>query len=100
MFNSSNPISMKKLTFLLLVFLFAGTTLLTSCSKKSDTTTPPTIQLVSGPGLITTDVTVNSGSHVSFKISASASSGKLDKFLVQSALQLCTISRSYCRTAA
>lgn len=73
---------MKKYTFFFVTLLFAGSTLFMSCSKKSDNQ-PPTIHLLTGAGLISSDVTVNSGAQLTFGISASATSGKLNKFLIQ-----------------
>ena len=75
--------TMKKIIFSLLALLIAGTTLFTSCKKSSDTTQPPTIHFLAGAGLTSADVSVNTGTQLSFGISASAASGKLTQLLVQ-----------------
>jgi len=63
--------------------LITGTTILMSCSKNSDTAQPPTIHFLAGAGLISADATVKSGAAISFGISATAATGKLNHFLVQ-----------------
>lgn len=76
---------MKRVMYLFLTVLFAGMAVMMSCSKSSDstTTTGPAIHLLAGTGLVSGDVTVKSGAALSFGISATAGSGKLNHFLVQ-----------------
>jgi hypothetical protein len=76
---------MKKISFILIALLLMSTTIFTSCKKKSDTTTPPTIQLVAGTGFISSDVTINFGIAIQFKIAAVAGSGNLKHLNVQRA---------------